>query len=94
MECTAITLVVTLIMKPWAFKGELIKSVKEGSVGIRLGVEFCQKFTFSIGYDFGLVNVWNKNWGESDIDVDDYDEVYLVDDVKNRNLTITLGYKF
>lgn len=35
MECTAITLVVTLIMKPWAFKGELIKSVKEGSVGIK-----------------------------------------------------------
>lgn len=63
-------------------------------LGFRLGVEFCQKFTFSIGYDFGLVNVWNKKWGESDIDVDDYDEVYLVDDVKNRNLTITLGYKF
>lgn len=35
MECTAITLVVKLIMKPWAFKGELIKSVKEDYVGIK-----------------------------------------------------------
>ena len=37
------------------------------------------------------MNVWNRNWGESDIDVDDYDEVYLVDDVKNHS---SFGFRF
>lgn len=60
-------------------------------LGIRLGAEFRQKYTFSISYDFGLINCWNENWDESD----NYDEdINLVDNVKNRNFSITLGYKF
>ncbi|MEE1546236.1 MAG: porin family protein [Prevotella pectinovora] len=61
-------------------------------LGIRLGVEFRQKYTFSIGYDFGLANTWNKNWEKEESEYDD--EINLVEDVKNRNLTISIGYKF
>ena len=60
-------------------------------LGIRLGVEFRQKYTFSIGYDLGLINTWNKNWDETSEDVD---VINLVEEVKNRNLTTSVGYKF
>lgn len=56
-------------------------------LGLRFGVEFKQKYTLSIGYDFGLVNGWKEpEAGDEEID--------LTGKVKNRNLTIGLGYKF
>ena len=66
MECTAITLVVTLIMKPWAFKGELIKSVKEGNVGIkkiseRSGYAFRGRYHDPELNDFYYEDVYYKN---------------------------------
>lgn len=56
-------------------------------LGFRFGVEFKQKYTLSIGYDFGLVNVW-KEADPSDEEVD------LTGKIKNKNLTIGVGYKF
>ncbi len=55
-------------------------------LGLRLGVEFHQKYTFSIGYDFGLINAWKEN--------DEEDVIDITAKSKNRNLTISLGYKF
>lgn len=62
-------------------------------LGLRFGAEFKQKYSLSIGYDFGLTNCWNKDYefGEED----DYGEtIDLVNKVKNRNLYISLGYIF
>lgn len=61
-------------------------------LGLRFGMEFHQKYTFSIGYDFGLINSWKKDWiKEEDCDGE---TINIVGSVKNRNLSITLGYKF
>ena len=56
-------------------------------LGLRFGVEFKQRYTLSIGYDFGLVNGWKEP------EADD-EEIDLTGKVKNRNLTIGIGYKF
>lgn len=61
-------------------------------LGLRVGVELYKKYTFSIGYDFGLINIWDKNWLNDEYD--DEENLSPVGNVKNRNLTITLGYKF
>lgn len=58
-------------------------------LGLRIGAEIKQKYSLSLGYDFGLLNCWNSNyWGDEDEDID------LVNTVKNRNFYISLGYKF
>lgn len=59
-------------------------------LGFRLGTEIKQKYIFSIGYDFGLVNIWNKEYGVED----DEEVIYGVNSVKNKNFYISLGYKF
>lgn len=56
-------------------------------LGLRFGIELKQKYTLSIGYDFGFIN----GWKEPDIDDDAID---ITGNVKNRNLTIGVGYKF
>lgn len=62
-------------------------------LGLRVGVEIRQRYTFSVGYDMGLANIWDKGyWSDDDYDYDE--EIYAPGSVKNRNLTITLGYKF
>ncbi len=59
--------------------------------GLRVGVELKNKYTFSLGYDWGFVDIYK----DSDLDLDD--DEYTIDltpSAKNANLTISLGYKF
>lgn len=60
-------------------------------LGFRLGTEYKQKYSFSLGYDFGLINIWDDSYGD-----DEYGEpsIELVGSVKNKNFYISLGYKF
>lgn len=63
-------------------------------LGLRFGIEFKQKYTLSIGYDFGLIDNWKQtesNDTETDITGEEID---LTGSLKNRNLTIGIGYKF
>ena len=64
-------------------------------LGIHAGVEFKKKFSLSIGYDWGLLNVAkNQNEGaDSDYPLED-GEIDVVTSIKNGNLSLTLGYTF
>ncbi len=55
-------------------------------LGARVGVEYLSKYTFSVGYDLGLTNIYTDTY--------DYDAIQLATDVKTRNFYISLGYKF
>lgn len=60
-------------------------------LGLKVGVEFKKKYTLSIGYDWGLLDLYKKAGlndenGSGDID--------MTPKMKNKNLAISLGYKF
>lgn len=90
----------------WDENGEMITSSESHNtfdefkrfdlgLGLRFGVEIKQKYSLSIGYDFGLTNCWNKDYDFGEENIDNYGEtIELVNKVKNRNLYISLGYKF
>ena len=59
--------------------------------GLRVGVELKNKYTFSLGYDWGFVDIYKDSGLESGIEEDVID---LTPSAKNSNLTISLGYKF
>ena len=59
--------------------------------GLRVGVELKNKYTFSLGYDWGFVDIYKDSGFESGIEEDVID---LTPSAKNSNLTISLGYKF
>lgn len=61
-------------------------------LGFRIGAEFKNKYILSVGYDFGLVNTWKSTYWDED---DEYgDGIDAIGSVKNRNLTISLAYRF
>ena len=67
---------------------DLIKRFDAG-LGFRIGAEFKQKYTVSLGYDFGLVNILkDDSEGIEDGSLD------VTSSIKNKNLTISIGYKF
>ena len=57
--------------------------------GIRVGVELKNKYTFSLGYDWGFVDIYKK----SDLDFEEEGVIDLTPSAKNSNLTISIGYK-
>ena len=59
--------------------------------GLRVGVELKNKYTFSLGYDWGFVDIYKDS--DLDLDNDEY-TIDLTPSAKNANLTISLGYKF
>lgn len=61
----------------------------DAGLGFRIGAEFKQKYTISLGYDFGLVNTWKGNSENAEDDGLD-----LTSSCKNKNFTISIGYKF
>lgn len=59
-------------------------------LGFRVGAEIRQKYILSVGYDFGLVNVYNK---DDYMDPEDTN-IYITPTWKHSNMYISLGYKF
>lgn len=55
-------------------------------LGFRFGANINQKYTFAIGYDFGLIDCYKGT--------DDEDDIDLTPSLKNSNLYFSLGYKF
>ena len=62
--------------------------------GLKFGVEVLQKYTLSIGYDWGFMNLAKDAGAEDEWSDEDYgdDESYW--SLKSKNLTISIGYKF
>lgn len=61
--------------------------------GLKFGIEFNQKYSFAIGYDWGFINLYDRKSFEDP----DSDEDYTIDitpSMKNKNLSISIGYKF
>lgn len=61
-------------------------------LGFRIGAELQKRYSVSLGYDWGLLNEYKK--GETT--AGEYSNKYwdATPDLKNRNLTISLSYKF
>ncbi len=65
--------------------------------GLKFGVEVLQKYTLSIGYDWGFMNLaksvdagtTGEDWSD-----DEYEGDELNSSLKSKNLTISIGYKF
>lgn len=65
--------------------------------GLKFGVEVLQKYTLSIGYDWGFMNLaksadagtTGEDWSDDEYEGDD-----LNSSLKSKNLTISIGYKF
>lgn len=55
-------------------------------LGFKAGVEYKNKYQFSVGYDFGLIDTYNVSQNEEDIDI--------TGEVKNNNLRFSLSYMF
>ena len=55
-------------------------------LGLSAGIEFKQKYQFSIGYDFGLMNIYNTSTDDEDTDI--------TGSLKNSNLKISVAYLF
>lgn len=56
-------------------------------VGLRLGVEFFQRYGFSVSYDWGLLDSYERGeWEDSYID--------LTPNMKHTNLMVSFSYKF
>lgn len=63
-------------------------------LGLQVGVELAQKFTISIGYDYGLIDLSKgSNW-EKEGTEEDPEGLDSTPGAKNRSLSIKLGYKF
>ena len=60
--------------------------------GLRVGVELKNKYTFSLGYDWGFVDIYKDSGLEFEDDAEGV--IDLTPSAKNSNLTISLGYKF
>ena len=59
-------------------------------VGLRVGVEFFQRYVFSVSYDWGLLDSYIR---ETD-DWDDWGEIDVTPSMKHTNLMVSLGFKF
>lgn len=59
-------------------------------VGLRVGVEFFQRYSFSVGYDWGLLDSYLR---DSEIP-GDWGYVDLTPSMKHANLMVTFGLKF
>lgn len=55
--------------------------------GLKVGVEFMKKYTFSIGYDWGFIDCYKDMHKDEDV-------IDLTPSMKHKNLTISLGYRF
>lgn len=63
--------------------------------GLKFGVEFLQKYTLSIGYDWGFMNLAKDDAGaEDEWSDEDYGDDELNSSLKSKNLMISIGYKF
>ena len=62
-------------------------------VGLRGGVEFFKRYSFSVGYDWGLLD---SNTDAVDSDDYIYDDIYvdLTPSMKHTNLMVSFGVKF
>ena len=62
-------------------------------VGLRVGVEFFKRYSFSVGYDWGLLD---SNTDAVDSDDYIYDDIYvdLTPSMKHTNLMVSFGVKF
>lgn len=61
--------------------------------GLRIGVEFFQRYGFSVSYDWGLLD---SNTDAVDSDDYIYDDIYvdLTPSMKHTNLMVSFSYKF
>lgn len=55
-------------------------------LGFKAGVEYKNHYQLSIGYDFGLIDAYNKSKNEDDYDV--------TGTLKNSNFKVSLAYMF
>ena len=62
--------------------------------GLKFGVEFLQKYTLSIGYDWGFMNLAKDAGAEDEWSDEDYGDDELNSSLKSKNLMISIGYKF
>lgn len=62
--------------------------------GLKFGVEVLQKYTLSIGYDWGFMNLAKDADAEDEWSDEDYGDDELNSSLKSKNLTISIGYKF
>lgn len=62
-------------------------------VGLRVGVEFFKRYSFSVSYDWGLLD---SNTDAVDSDDYIYDDIYvdLTPSMKHTNLMVSFGVKF
>ena len=58
--------------------------------GFKIGVTFKEKYTCSIGYDWGFVDIYKG----SSLDEDHDECIDLTPTAKNKNLSISIGYIF
>ena len=97
----------------WKYEGEREKYplfgeagyLKRSDVGLRVSATACYKrFTLSLGYEFGFINMVKTEIGDFDIedysltrasyDDDDYDIDFSKPKARNGNLFISIGYNF
>lgn len=63
-------------------------------LGLQFGVELAQKFTISVGYDFGFIDLYKGSNLEKEGTEENSEGLDLTPGAKNRSLSIKLGYKF
>lgn len=57
-------------------------------LGFRIGAELWQRYSVSLGYDWGLINQYRQS------ESIESEHFHQTSNLKNRNLTISLSYKF
>lgn len=63
-------------------------------LGLQVGVELAQKFTISVGYDYGFIDLYKGSNLEKEGTEEAPEGLDLTPGAKNRSLSIKLGYKF
>ena len=63
-------------------------------LGFRFGAELSHKYIFAIGYDFGLINLYKEGENEDEYEFGYEEDIDITGTLKNRNLYISLGYRF
>lgn len=62
----------------------------DAGLGFRVGAEYNQHYILALGMDWGLTNMWRSDY--TDAMADNWG--IKLDDVKNYNFYMTLGYRF
>lgn len=57
-------------------------------LGFRIGAELQKRYSVSLGYDWGLIDEYTSDTDKNNT------SIYETPTLRNRNLTISLSYKF